>query len=275
MIRVDSFDNLINDICDFLSVNSRDLYFSITDFYQQSVVEGFFDFSFFYGLSSSYIDQHNNEPIDRIFFCHLTRNTDRPDILYPLQELLTTSNSFSHFLARKNFTFELDGKRILVYYNDILVDENYLGRQDDDNDYHGHLAYRLGYLDDIDFCVNGYLFGFNLQNAASDYYFSLQDGGELLSDFDKCFGLNLCEEFCKESTYYVAYSVVNNDEIIYDSNEDLSMYNRTKLYLTHCFLNIYSSVIKHFSIDYNPIIRLNDYQSIPVEHYQENGLDLE
>ena len=271
IIRVDTIENLINDLCAFLRVSYIELCNKIFEIYSECnrSEECYFDETKFLDLSSDFISKNNDEEIEEVYLCHLIRSIDCPEQLYPLHEVLTTKNTLSDFLSQNGFHFKTLGQKIKLVYNGKEYSELELGTPLEDNNYHGHLAVRFGYSFEPDFCLNGFLFAINPQKSTDGYYDQLKRSPEILQDLDRYFDTNLSSIFYKLSNYYYALIKVRLNQIIFDENEDQRMSrDRTKLFLNYCFQAIYNLLYidKNSGIT-NPMIRLTDAESAIVETY--------
>lgn len=117
MIRVDSIENLLTDVADFLVIDISRLYLKIIDIYN----EASFDDDKIIQLSREFITECTNKQIDYIYLCHLTRNIDYPPVLFPLQTILTTENSLSSFLEDNGLKFEYDNCEIKMKYDNNII----------------------------------------------------------------------------------------------------------------------------------------------------------
>lgn len=271
IIRVDTLENLINDLCSFLRVSQIELCNKIFEMYSecQESEHYYFDDEKFFDLSCDFISKNNNEKIEEVYLCHLIRSIDCPEQLYPLHEVLTTKNALSDFLSEKGFSFKTLGQKIKLVHNGREYSESELGTPLEDNNYHGHLAVRFGYGFEPDFCLNGFLFAINPQKSTDGYYYTLKRGPEILQDLDRYFGTNLSSQFYELSNYYFALMRVRLNKIIFDEKQYTRIsHDRTKLFLDLCFQAIYNLLYidKNSGIT-NPMIRLTDAESAIVETY--------
>ena len=271
IIRVDTLENLINDLCAFLRVSHTELCNKILEMYMEcsGSEDYYFDDAKFFDLSSDFISKNNDDEIEEVYLCHLIRSIDRPDKLYPLHEVLTTQNSFSDFLRQEGFCFKISDQKIHLIFDGKEYSEIELGTPVEDKNYYGHLAVRFGYDDDPDYCLNGFLFAINPERSTDGYYDLLKRGPEVLQDIDKLFDTNLSSTFYKISNYYFALIRVDLNQIIFDNSEDKTIScDTTKLFLDFCFQAIYKLLYvgKSGGIT-NPMIRLNDSDSATVESY--------
>lgn len=271
IIRVESVETMIDDICDFLDIVPEYLKERIIDIADEAASEDDYSQSFL-RLSEEFISENTGESISEVYFCHLTRSIDRPSILLPLKTLLTTNNSFTDFLKEHSLEFEVENSELVMKYNGNPVprDRVYDRKKWDNN--HARLAGRLGWLGEKDFCVNGFLHVVEPEKSTDVYFRYLMDGPELLRDLDAFFHTNMCGEYCKKSKYYCAIAKVKLHDVIFDERSDLNVQgDRTKKYLSLCFeflLSWYNQT-KWSNILHNERLRLDDYSSLAVDHYIE------
>lgn len=251
---------MIEDICDYLDIVPEYLREKIEDMGDKAIVDDMFNCSKFVDLSERFIAEHNNDPLDEVYLCHLARSIDVPKILLPLPDLLTTKNSFSDFLQKHNIQFAYDENRFEMYYK---------GRKVSDFSRAPRLKIRLGHYDEPDFCVNGFAFAIEPKISTDGYYDRLFKGPELLQDIDDCLDKTLSKDFRKISNYYLVIVKVPLSDIIFDEREDLNVPgDRTKMYLSACFefLLAWYSKGNYCCYLHNEKLRLSDYTSIEVDH---------
>lgn len=271
IIRVDTKENLLIDLCYFLNIDIADLYFAISDLYEKSMCDLYFDENRFFELSSQFISERNNDILEEVYLCHLTRSIDCPTVLMPLPQLLTTDNSFTSFLNRNKLEFSYEYSKIFVRYKGVQIDEDKLSAIDRAKRYYGRLGNRFGYNILKDYCVNGFMFAINPETSTDNYYAYLKQGPELLQDLDAFLQTDLCSEFCKLSNMYFALSKVSINDVIYDENEQISDLNeKTKTYLSICFKAVYDLFVKSSdTILDNAKLRIADDKEIGVDAYIE------
>lgn len=271
MIRVDTKDNLLNDVAAFLGIDIGRLYLTIMDIYNESKIDYGFDYNKINQLSEDFIFTCTDKQIDEMYLCHLTRNIDCPPILFPLHTILTSKNSLSAFLKENELTFEFEDEQIKMKYKDRIIPKTEIYPEGEQEYYHRRLRNRFGFGETKDFCVNGFLFAINPETSTDGYYDQLLHGPEFLQDIDMVLSTDLCSDFRKLSKNYYALCRVPLNEVIFDGKDYINILTeRTVTYLTICFDAIYDLYIDHSDrIGSNYIIRLNDIESIPVEKYIE------
>lgn len=85
-------------------------------------------------------------------------------------------------------------------------------------------------------------------------------------------GTIVLETIYKRSKLYYAVAKVPLNSIIFDQRQDFNIDgDRTKIYLSICFEFLLSWYTKSrwTSILHNEMIRMNDYESIEIDHYIE------
>lgn len=97
IIRIDTIDNMILTLSDFLGLNKNYLLKVVFDFNLKSQTDGFLDIEKLENLSNQFMLMHCKKEIDEIYFCHLTRSIDCPNELMSLSKLLTTNKSFFYY----------------------------------------------------------------------------------------------------------------------------------------------------------------------------------
>lgn len=271
IINVENPVHMINDICAFLNISEDILKDSIDNFFESAKTDLWYDMEIFNKLSEQFVDMHFTEPLEKIFFCHLTRSIATPEILMPVYELLTSTNDYSEFLNENGLFFEKYNNRLSMIYKGRRVLENEIYDSNRFENNHNRLAGRLGFCGEPDYCINGFTFAINPEYSTDGYYYSLKRSPELLQDIDSFLDTNLCEEFFKISKYYFAICEVPLQKVIFDGRDDLnSCLNRTKSYLSLCF-EFLASWYRHESdsILPNTMLRMDDYTKIKVDHYIE------
>lgn len=267
MIRVDSKENLLTDVADFLEVEISRLYMKIIDIYN----EAHFDDDRITQLSREYIMECTNKKIDEIYLCHLTRNIDCPPVLFPLQTILTTVNSISSFLKDNELEFDYIDNQIRMKYKNAIIPKSVISPVGEKEYYHRRLINRFGYGETKDFCVNGFLFAINPETSTEGYYNHLMRGPEFLQDIDMLLSTDYCSVFRELSKNYFAFCRVPLNKVIFDGKDWINnLEDRTITYLTICFDAIYDLYIDHSDrICKNYMIRFNDIESVSVERYIE------
>lgn len=271
VIGVESVEKMIDDICDFLDIVPEYLEERIVDIADKAASEEDYSQAFL-RLSEEFISENTGESISEVYFCHLTRSIDKPSVLLPLKTLLTTNNSFTHFLREYSVEFEIEKNELVMKYNGNPVPRNRVYDPTSwDND-HARLAGRLGWLGTKDFCINGFLHAVEPERSTDDYYRYLMNGPELLQDLDAFFHSRMCDEYCKRSKYFYAIVKIPLKNIIFDERNDLNIdEDRTSIYLSLCFeflLSWYEGT-RYYSRLHNEMLRLDDYAEVSVDRYIE------
>ena len=271
MINVENPTFMIKDICNVLNITEEKLKDSINSFSKAAQTEYWFDVEIFNKQSERFLNTLSAVSFEKIYFCHLTRSIATPDVLLPIQDLLTSQNDFSTFLKNHNLLFKkVDNKLSMIYDGRVIPEKEIYDSQRFENN-HNRLAGRLGFCGEADYCVNGFAFAYNPKKSTNGYYNLLNRGPELLQDLDELLGTHLCDDYCKSSKYYYAICKVPLQQVIFDGREDLnSSLNRTKSYLSSCFefLAEWYSLEEDGSLS-NLVLRMDDYTSIKVDHYFE------
>ena len=272
VINVECADKMIEDICEYLDIVPEYLRERILDIADDSMNDKCFNDEKFRELSYSFISEYNNEQIEEIYLCHLTRSIDMPKLLMPLKELLTSDNSFSSFLKENKITFSYQDSKLIMEYNGKKISPKNIYDYSKVENEHTRLAARLGYLGEKDFCINGFLFAIEPENSTDGYYQLLMEGPELLQDIDAFLSTNLIEEYQKHSKYYFAMIRVPLSRIIFDEKKEWNNFeDKTRIFLTCCFeflMTWYEKTECSLGL-YNKMMRLDDYSSAVVDHYIE------
>lgn len=271
MINVESVDRMIDDICEMLDIVPEYLMEQLLKI-SESASEADDYCGAFLGLSELFIQEHTSEKIENIYFCHLTRSIDKPSGILPIQALLTTENSFSLFLKEYSLRFFLEDEQLVMEYQGKRISPLKLYDPDRFENKHVRLAGRLGYIGVKDYCVNGFVHAIDPEKSTDGYYRLLMHGPEILQDLDEFLHTNMCMEYIKRSKFYYAVSKVPLSNVIFDQRQDFNVEgDRTKIYLSICFEFLLSWYTKTrwTSILHNEMIRMNDYETIVIDHYIE------
>lgn len=273
IIRVESAEKMIEDICDFLDIVPEYLEERIKDISEAASTKEDYSEAFL-RLSEEFVAENTSDTLDKIYFCHLARSVDTPEELLPLQKLLTTENSFSLFLKEYGVDFLLANNELLLRYKGKVITKKQMFNPIDLDNRGGHLSYRLGQIKDKDFCINGFLHTIDPEKSTDGYYQQLMYGPEILQDMDSFLEINMCNEYCKRSKYYFAIAMVPLTDVIFDEySEQYYEDNKTSAYLAFCFkflLDWYNCPAWSCSLS-NEVLRLNDYSSVTIDHYIELG----
>lgn len=261
MINVESPEQMINDICNYLNLDPERLKAKIDEIALEATIGEMIDDQKFFELSEHFVTECDITPIDEVYFCHLTRSIDTPGTLLPLSYLLTTGNSFSDFLHDCGIEFS---------NNDEKLEMHYEGRLITDFSSAPHLEYRLGHCEESDFCINGYAFAIEPEKSAHDYFFMLKNGPELLQEIDTLLDTDFSDEYKRLSRYYIAISKVPLGNIIFDQIAEFNVEdNRTQKYLALCFRFLVSwyDMRDYQYTMFNEMLRVDDHAMMRVDHY--------
>ena len=100
IIRVDTLDNLIEDVASYLGISPYKLLDVLAQYSDR-----------LFNLNTDcyqYIAKHKKYTLEEFYLCHVAAKLDCDDHmeLLPLDKLLTTQNSFSDFLLEHGIKFE-------------------------------------------------------------------------------------------------------------------------------------------------------------------------
>ena len=223
IIRTDSLRNLEEDMAKFLNMDELQLYDNLLAISRECEDED----EKLDELLESFINKNTTLcQLDEVYIYHLARHFLEPIELYPLRLLLLSHNLFSDFLKERGIEFCDNNNKLVCYYNGEIVSSELIKEKEP------HLAYRLGYIEEPDLCINGFAFWVDIENTTFGYFQDLEKGPEILGEFDRFFGMAMQQEYREKTKYYGVVLRVAIEEVIYDGKN----YNKEEKILL--FMNI-------------------------------------
>lgn len=251
IIRIDSIDNIIQDLANVLHLKPTKMLEEI----------GKIDFDNNSKMGFEYVLQHKHETLTEIYLCHLTRHLKNDDgkILHPLKELLLNKNEFSSFLQKYKIQFVLgnNGDIELFFKNQRCNWENKEDRKFNVARFRSRLSQ--------DFCVNGFQFLYDIKHSCCTNYSCYMQVPEFIYDLECLLKINLVNEYQKLSSSYVALCRLPVGEVLFA--RAYREYDFETQYLYHALNYIWEYMCKTsvFKCATNPILCALDNISVPVE----------
>ena len=249
IIRIDSIDYLTADVAYYLGKIPQTLLEDIKNFdFRNDDSEGY-----------AYIEQNRREVLDDIYLCHISRKLTADDIpkLLPLNQLITTANSFSDFLKRNGVCFETSSNGdISLVYKRTLIDW-----QNNSNPYFNPIRFKSRLCED--FCVNGFQFLYDISKQFDHDRYAYAP--EFLQDLDSLLGANLVDEFRTISHTFVALCRVPKGKIVFDSRSNDGKFEERYIYSSLSYIWEYTFPEKAYG--YNCVLRALDDYIVNVERW--------
>ncbi|WP_066719099.1 hypothetical protein [Clostridium sp. Marseille-P299] len=203
------------------------------------------------------------DAIEEIYVYHLARHFSEPTELFPLRDLLLCENPLSCFLKENGIEFKEKEGNLEFYYNTkIITPQEILSKR------HFHLlSRRLGYLDENDFCVNGFAFWPDIKETSDGYYDDLQRGPEVIENIGRFIGKDLWRKFKDNSKYYGVVFRVPIEKAIFDNKDGIGCKaNKVRCFLKHAILTMYGYYNQCQSSGNNIMLRIKDDARVKVDH---------
>lgn len=264
IIRTETYRDLEEDIATICDCVEEYLYETLSDYDAKCSKGIIFDNNKFYGLLDEFIDKNADlDLIDEIYVYHLGRHFNQPIELMPLKQLLLSKNSISDFLAEKEIMFAEEDGQIKFYYKEGLITPDQLMAKRG----YSLLARRLGYIDEPDFCINGFTFWPDIESTSDGYYNSLRLGPEFIGCIERYLGIDILREFRENSNYYGIVFKVPLNEIIFDDAQEINnTKEKARLLVKHALMTLHGHYFRYTSSGNNPILRINDSSRAKVDH---------
>lgn len=251
-IRVDSIENLTEDIAALLHITPSKLIYDI-----HSLAFNTMD-----NFGYQYIASNKPDQIRNVYLCHITRKADASliDTLFPLDKLLTSENPFSTFLNAHDVYFEERDNNILLLYKGNIVNW-----EETDNRRFNRESFRSRLTED--FCVNGYQFLYNIRKAPhADHYMR---GPEFLQNLDCLLGTELSTNYRQSTSACVAMCTVPVEKIVFDETD--REHSFTEQYIYSALRCIQEHYFSHMKYGNNPGLRALDDYCVKVERWIPEG----
>lgn len=228
-------------------------------------------YDFFNAMSNiTKIDYKNFENIsfDTLTVAHLTTRLNPENIkqqpLFNLFEVLVQETDLSVYLKKKGFEFYKDHDGLQTKYMGKIVKwDKYF---ESNNSHSARMINRRFFGSKVvstDKCVNGFLFNGNIQeNRDVDHiYYSpeiLQDICNVLNRVDI---INYWEA---NASKYVVIFKADIKNTVFDKKPKLTLKQKTFRIYRYIIYYLTKSLLNNWSESYNPMIRLKDNLSVPV-----------
>jgi hypothetical protein len=264
IIRTETYRNLEEDMAIICNCKEMTIFENIGDFHRQCI-DGFnADWNKFYDLMGEFVENNADlSLVDEVYIYHLARHFSKPTELLPLRELLLTKNGFTDFLDKNDVVFKDRDGHLEFYYKGCLI----TSQQISERKHQALLARRLGYLDEIDFCISGFTFWPDIEETSDGYYRDLQCGPEFLGCIGRYLGVDLCRKFRKNSKYYGVVFRVPINEVIFDGVDDIETQEEKVRYLIkHSLQTLHGCYFHQPSSNNNPMLRIRDDSKAKVDH---------
>lgn len=249
IIRVDTLENLVKDVATCLGTPVQTMLDDI-----QSI-----DFRMGDKSGYAYIEEHQQNKLTEVFLCHLARRLNDDDnntILLPLNQLLTTSNAFSDFLAIHKIKFSKD-KLELIYKGNLIDWAKSKSKCFNSARFRSRL--------EKDFCVNGFQFLYDIKNSAGSDYLWYTQAPELLQDLDYLLDLRLVSEFRDISESYCALCPIPIKNLVFDCNYTDRNFEERYIYSSLSYISEY--VFAKRPSGNNPRLRALDFYLPDIEQW--------
>lgn len=256
-------------ICDYLHISSKELsdVFYLAE--KAAQTEYYFDNGKFDEVIDEFIrSKVPNEFIENILFYHLSRRLNSEQNYYygnNLFDLLSTENVMSDFLKKYDIKFIPDNGHLnLCYMGRNISFEN------TEKEYVSYLRWRLGHnKKQVDFCFNGFLlYDLLLRNC---YARELYNGPEFIRTLAAFLKRpDIISDFLENSKYYCYEYYIPINRVLFDNNENLSVYDKQTHLLNQNMHRLYDYTVQDikYMFDHdNPIIRLKDNDTMLEEFY--------
>lgn len=250
IIRVDTLDNLKEDVASYLGIDYSELLKVLERYMSNSDTDKNAKKCY------RYISRHKKYTLEEFYLCHVAAKLDCDDHmeLLPLDKLLTTQNSFSDFLLEHGIKFEKrqnPRRKLDLFYKGKLIKYG-----------NSRIKDRLS----EDLCVNGFQFLFGITNSAENYnYYRFTP--EFLQDLDCLLGVDLSDDFRKQSHTYIALCRIPKDRIVFDTNVRVRNFEARYIYFAMKYIWEYQEECQKCGSGDNPALRALDTDTVKVEKW--------
>lgn len=266
IINIENISEMVWDLSCMFGISPVTLINTVQEFRRESSSGICYYEDKFIKLSEEFVKKHQKKHIKEVYVAHLTRHIESPKELKPLIKLLNEENEFTHFLRNNQVTFTNCEDYISMNYKGKKVETKELYDENTTENEHCRLAGRLGCCGIPDYCINGFAFAIKPELSTDGYYEYLSEGPELLQDLDNFLNTNLCKKYKEKSKYYISIFKVKLEDIIFDNITSFNgSINKEINYLILCFMFLSSYYCDSSSV-FNEVIRLNDFQTVEVDH---------
>lgn len=272
VIKVDTFEDIEEGVCNALDIDEEYLREVVRDAYDDAYYNHRDDYGIVFNeWISNFVRENAFNEITEVYVCHLARLIEKPEVLMPLPDVLTTDTALSKFLKEHSISFRMDGHKLILSYKGREVPPKVVYDPGSIRHEHAGLAFRLGYFDDEqDFCVNGFAFGADLKNGSDGYFRNLSWGPEILMRLDDFLKMHLQLDYMKCSAYYKVYIKRPIEDIVFDGKDYIkTAEQKSEYFLERCVEHLaqyYCTGEGMFNI---PIIRFADDKAVAVDYYEE------
>lgn len=209
------------------------------------------------------------EHIDYIQLYHLSRRLNDTDLTknWNLQKVLLDESPLTKFFRKYDVTFELYEGKVNMFYNGQLVEFVENGYGGYKNTLAKYFKRRLGHMGEPDYCVNGFMFRFSLEDEMT-YFNALNRCPEFVDRVAKYLDIKgMKEDYCINSKYYCMEYIIPIDEVIISGMPLLMTKNEKELFLyREILLKLYDIKCGVSCCD-NRILRLDENVNIKSEWF--------
>ncbi len=259
LLRTESFEELEEDIAELFDSVPEYIYEHIAKL--EDICDPF-DEDVFNDLLNKYIeDECNFGAIDTISVYHLAVAEKGRIVLEPLDRVLTNNSSVSKILAQNGIYGKNKNGHIVLNYKGRDISEDYVKCKSP------LLAKRLGYLGNVDYCINGFSFWMDIKNDSYGYYERLEHGPEFLQFIDELLGTTTAKAYREKYHYYGIVFEVPLKVAIFDSIEDISLNVKRQLIIRNSLKALLRYYKKALYEDCNIHIRIPDTNNAKISKY--------
>lgn len=263
VLRTETYKELEEDLATIMDIDETFLFESLSEISKDCFDGAYIDWDKYEEQIDNLILEYADlSVIDEVYVYHLGRHMIEPKELIPLNKLLVSENKLSKFLKDYEIFFEeQDGKVKFLYKGKLILPEEVLSRGN-----FNLLARRLGYLDEADFCVNGFSFWPNIEKTSDGYFYSLQRGPEVIENIGRFIGIDLWRVFKEKSKYYGIVFKVPIEELIFDQRTDLESSEEKVKHLIKYALIYLNDFYNNSVYGNNLMLRISDNKNVEVDH---------
>ncbi|MCC8192302.1 MAG: hypothetical protein LIO41_04605 [Ruminococcus sp.] len=272
VIKVDTFEDIEEGVCNALDIDDEYLREVVRDAYDDAYYNHRDDYGIVFNeWISNFVRENAFNEITEVYVCHLSRLIEKPEVLMPLPDVLTTDTALSQFLKEHSISFRMDGHKLILSYKGREIQPTEIYDPKSVMNKHCGLAFRLGYFyDKQDFCINGFAFGADLKNGSDGYFERLSWGPEILLRLDEFLKTHLRLDYMKHSTYYKAYIKRPIEDIIFDGKDDIkTVEQKSEYFLKKCIEHLAQFYYTGEGMLSIQIIRFADDKAVAVDHYEK------
>ena len=260
IIRVDTLDNLKEDVASYLGIDYSELLKVLERYMSNSDTDKNAKKCY------RYISRHKKYTLEEFYLCHVAAKLDCDDHmeLLPLDKLLTTQNSFSDFLLEHGIKFERSQNS--RYLLDLFYKGEHIEwkKRKDTESIGERVKIRLSKNRNLkDLFVNGFQFLYDITHSAQPFYDLYRCTPEFLQDLGRLLGIDLLSDFEIQSKTYIALCRVPKGKIIFDTEDPDHNFEERYIYSAMEYIWKYWKG----GSGYNPALRALDTDTVKVEKW--------